>query len=127
MKKLSFLIPLCLLAISISLACTKSPADSDRTSFGVTESDDSFEISAEYNKSKITQVQKAVNDYTKPVVVFNSETDNFAKTITLADNSKIYVKTSQGKLLIKLNRKENSSASFQRVKGMVPSIKAAVE
>lgn len=127
MKKLSFFIPICFLALGISLACTKSPADSDRTSFAVTESDDSFEISAEYNKSKITQVQKAVNDYTKPVVVFNSETDNFAKTITLADNSKIYVKTSQGKLLIKLNRKENSSASFQRVKGMVPSIKAAVE
>jgi stalled ribosome rescue protein Dom34 len=126
MKKSSFLVLICLLTLGISLAFTKSSADSKRISFTVTESDDFYEISAEYNKSKIEKVQFAVNKSMKPTVIFTSEKDDFSKTITLDDKTQLVVKTTPGKMKIKLDKTQNSKASLERLKSIVPRIKEAL-
>jgi S-adenosylmethionine hydrolase len=126
MKKSSFLVLICLLTLGISLAFTKSSADSKRISFTVTESDDFYEISAEYTKSKIEKVQFAVNKSLKPTVIFSSEKNDFSKTIMLEDKTQLVVKTSPGKLKIKIDKTNNSKASLERLKSMVPSVKEAL-
>ena len=109
MKKTLFLISFVVVSIGIiSIACTKSSAESDRTSFSVSESDDSFDIAAAYNKSKIEKVQSALNEGLKPTIIFQSAKDNFSKTITLGDKTQFTVKTSPGKVAIEFDKTKNS-------------------
>jgi hypothetical protein len=126
MKKALFLMVCASFALVLNVACTKSPADSDRTSFAVTESDTQYEISAEYNRIKISAVQKAVNDNVLPTIVFNSATDNFSKSVKLSDNTQFVVKTSPGKFSLKFDKAANSSPALDRVKALVPKIKEAL-
>jgi hypothetical protein len=123
MQKILFLVAFSLFFLVFNLACTKTSVDSDRTAFAVMEDDVAYEISASYNRSKISSVQKVMNENVLPTTVFTSDSDNFSKLITLNDDTQFEVKTSPGNLLIKLDKNANSNSSLERIRALMSKIK----
>jgi hypothetical protein len=128
MKKfaLKIFIPALILAFGISIACTKSDIQSDRTSVSITDSDAVYELTASYSAYKIPKVQSFVNETMKPTVVFKSVDDSFTKTIALDDKTTLVMTTSSGKLRMKLDKRENANASYAKVKELFEGVKGAL-
>ena len=83
-------------------------------------------MSAYYDKSKTRQVQQCIDEHlgAKNNISFvNAETD---ATITLDDKTKFYIKSSPGELKIKLDKEENSFASYNEIKEMCTAIKTTI-
>jgi len=93
-----------------------------RTSVGVSESDNIYKLEAVYNEDLTGKVQRYINRQIEPNGLFESTNDYFDVTTQLKDRTRFYIKASPGRLLIKLNKKENSYESYTRIKAMCQGI-----
>lgn len=84
------------------------------TSISIRESDDSYEFYASYTNNKTGQVQKYLDDKLNTNKMFRN--GRIDAMITLTDNTNVYIKTTPGRLLIKLDKNENTFASYARIK-----------
>jgi hypothetical protein len=126
MKKKNQLIVFCLLILGITLAC-KSEIVKDKTSFTVTEeSNGLYEINAIFSDYKYDRVQQAINEVAAPTPIFKAKGDVKA-TITLADKTTFYLKSSSGKLYVRFDKNKNSSVSYQKIKEMAKAIGEALK
>lgn len=106
--------------LSALLACS----DDHNMSISVTDSDDTYEFVAKFDKHKTKQIQDFINAKMAPSM---SATGNHVDITTkLDDNTQFELEESPGKVLIKLDKEANSEASYHRVKTMCEGIKKVI-
>ncbi|MBD2701195.1 hypothetical protein IC229_11150 [Spirosoma sp. BT702] len=108
-----------LLLSATVLACS----DGD-LKIAVTDSDDTYEFSAKYDKKKTQRVQDFINQKMAPGS--NVTGDHVDITTTLDDNTRFELEEYPGKVRIKLDKEDNTEASYRRVKAMCEGVKRIV-
>lgn len=103
---------------ALLLACTNN----DDLSITVSDSDDTYEFSARYDKRKTQQVQDFINERMAPKT--KVEGDHVDISTTLDDNTRFKLEEYAGKVHITLDKDANTKASYRRIKSMCEGIKA---
>ncbi|MEJ0101556.1 MAG: hypothetical protein WDO19_02880 [Bacteroidota bacterium] len=89
----------------------------------VKETEDVYRFTASFPESKTRKVQRLINNSISPNSFFSSPDDYLDVSTILQDKTRFSIKASPGKLSIKLDREENTVASYHRVKEMCEEIK----
>jgi len=108
------------LLLSSSFSCK----DSSDTKVSITDSDDTYEFYAKFDKSKTRQIQDFINKEIAPSTL-NTERD-LDVTTTLDDKTQFEIKRSPGKVHIKLDKEDNSAASYIRIKKICNGIRGII-
>ncbi|QHT69744.1 hypothetical protein GXP67_25395 [Rhodocytophaga rosea] len=114
MKISYFLYIACMCLISLLPACHLM--HNNDLEVTVSESEDSYELAAYFDESKTSAIQSYINRELRPNSVFGSVTDKLNITTMLDDKTTFHINSSPGKLKITLDKKENSKASYYRIK-----------
>jgi hypothetical protein len=112
-----------ILALSIFLVWSRFEDFNHNISITVSEQRDTYEFSAHYDRANTTRVQAYINDCIKPDQMGNSENDYIDANTALPDNTRFYIKESPGRLKIRLDKTQNSTASYYRIKKMCEGVK----
>ena len=96
----------------------------DNVSVSVQEDDEEYRLNAKYDEDKTM----AVDNYIKSCTGSDGHYrygghGNFDATLTLDDNSRVYIKSREGRLKIKFNKEENSEEAYEKIKDMCEGIK----
>lgn len=90
-------------------------------SIRVKENEEMYSIYASYARSKTRRIQYYIDQELHTHQVFkNARID---ATMTLDDKTNVYVRTTPGKLYIRLNKLENDEAAYLRIKKLGEGIK----
>jgi hypothetical protein len=89
----------------------------------VNESGGIYRFTAYYPEEKTRKVQQLINESISPNSLFSGPGDYMDVSTTLQDKTRFAIKSSPGTLKIKLDRDENTVASYQRIKEMCEEIK----
>jgi hypothetical protein len=126
--KFKFLIALCLLvSIGFAQKTTTNTVKSDKTSVTVTEDDKSYAVSAEYNPELTNKINKCLDEGIAKGTSFSFKNAKLDATMTLDNSISFYAKTSPGKLILKFDKRKNSTELYNRFKKMVEEIKDIVQ
>ena len=120
MKRLLFSIITGIFLAGICLSCF----DSEDIKISVTDSDNSYEFYAKYDKTKRREIQNFINNNLAPNRIAMNEDQDV--TITLNDKTQFELRESRGKIRIKLDKEDNSAASYIRIKKMCEGIKGII-
>ena len=120
MKRLLFSIITGIFLAGICLSCF----DSEDIKISVTDSDNSYEFYAKYDKTKRREIQNFINNNLAPNRIATNEDQDV--TITLNDKTQFELRESRGKIRIKLDKEDNSAASYIRIKKMCEGIKGII-
>lgn len=112
MKSMHTLITSCLFLLCILSACTNR----NDTSVTIRETKDSYQFSASYNKNKDKLIHQCINISVEPDAVFPASDDDLDVTRTLLDSTIFYIRSSPGRLTIKLDKEDNNLATYTRMK-----------
>ncbi len=123
MKKNIYKQILGLLTISVCFSCCNFHNDHN-IRISVKESSQQYRLHASYSRAKTNKVRSYINECIQPVSLNGNYVDI---TTTLDDNTRFYIKSLAGELLIKLNKTENSEASYHRIKKMCEGIKEVLK
>ncbi len=123
MKISFYLTAFCLISLSIFLVYSKLDIHNHGLEISVREDDDAYQFTAYFDAANTTRVQKYINKSIEPNGLFSSENDRFNVSTTLADKTEFNVKESPGNLKITLNKRQNTTASYHRIKNMCDGIK----
>jgi hypothetical protein len=110
------------ITICFFLSCSHFGRRNHGMDISVSESGNIYKLRADYNEDKTGKVQRYINQQIAPNGLFASTEDYFDANTELRDRTKFYIKASPGKLLIKLDKKENTYASYARIKNMCEGI-----
>jgi hypothetical protein len=94
------------------LSCNKP----DDLKLSVKDTDSQYKFSAQYDQRKTIAVQQYLNTRLKPNRIFSDHTEDVEKDIKLTDGTVFHLESSPGKLEIELEKKQNSSASYQNMR-----------
>ena len=92
----------------------------------VTESDDKYTFSANFDERRTSAVNRFVNSSLSPNVLFSGGDDRVASDTKLDDGTTFKLQSSPGELIVKVNKMENSPASVQRIRRMCEGIKEVI-
>ena len=120
MRRFLFLIITGVFLAGICFSCF----DSEDIKISVTDSDDTYEFYAKFDKSKSREIQNFINRKIAPNRIIKDK--NLDITTTLNDNTQFELKESPGKIRIKLDKEDNSVASYIRIKKMCEGIKGII-
>lgn len=110
-----------LLPIIVCFAsCTGS---GHNTSVSVTDTESKYEFAASYPRNKTERVQVFINNELSPNRIFGSVGNAVELNTILTDQTRIQLKSREGKIQIRLNKSENSPASLERIKKLCEGIK----
>ncbi|GAB3933181.1 hypothetical protein [Larkinella terrae] len=123
MKAPHFLLAFCLFVSLVSITKAVVAPKSDRTSFSVRESDDSYQISATYDPDKTRKVQSYLDEYLTRSGDASFKNAQIDATMTLNDKTIFYIKSSPGNLLIKFDKKRNSEKALARFKKLAEKLR----
>lgn len=93
---------------------------SHNMSLQIKENSRRLQINARYNPSREFEVQRYLDTKLKTDIFRNSHLD---ATVTLEDDMTVYVKNSPGRLVIRLNRDDNSEDAYWKLKDLVDGLK----
>jgi site-specific DNA-adenine methylase len=96
----------------------------DDVAVSIQEDEEEYRLNARYNDDKTM----AVDNYIKTCTESNGQYrygghGNFDATITLDDNSQVYIKSRRGRLKIKFDKETNSEEAYEKVRDMCEGIK----
>jgi len=122
LKRICIVIMVCtLLFTGIFIFVLYKMSDHNGISIRINESDNTYQFYASFGKNKTRQLQKFLDNRLKTnKMLENAKMDSY---ITLTDNTILYIKTTPGKLLIKLDKNENTDASYARIKKIGEQVK----
>jgi hypothetical protein len=90
-------------------------------SFHISDNDDMYQMFARYGRHRTSEVQSYLDRTLGTDHMFRKSKIN--ATITLDDHTRFYVRNSPGRLVIKLNRDENSEEAYWRMKELTEGLK----
>jgi len=109
---------------SLSLFSSCFNHHSNDVSISIKEDEAEYRLSARFDDSKTRAVQNYIKQCTASNSIFKHGGRNeIDATVTLDDNTRLYIKSQEGHLKIKLNKEENSEESYERVKEMCEGVK----
>lgn len=122
LKRIFLVILVCALFVTgIFVFVLYKMSDHNGISIRINESDNTYQFYASYGKNKTRQLQKYLDGQLKTnKMLEDSKMDSY---ITLKDNTVLYIKTTPGKLLIKLDKNENTDAAYARIKRIGEQVK----
>jgi hypothetical protein len=112
-----------IVALSIFLVWARFDDNNHNISVSVTEDDDTYAFSANYDRANTGRVEGYINSSISPDQMGNSANDYVDATTSLPDDTRFYIKESPGRLKIKLDKRANSTASYHRIKQMCEGVK----
>ncbi|SHF93839.1 hypothetical protein [Flavisolibacter ginsengisoli] len=121
MKRVS--IQLCLF---LSMAISACSHHRHETSFTVKESHHSYYLETNFNEDLTHDVERYLNDkigQSDPSILIDGSGD---RRITLSDHSSFHLVTDPGYVELKLDKDQNSKASYQRIRSICQGLKAVV-
>jgi preprotein translocase subunit SecF len=95
--------------------------DGNNISLHIKENADQYHVFARYDRRKTRDVQYYLDRTLGTDHMFRKSKIN--ATITLDDHTRFYVKNSPGRLVIRLNRDENSEEAYWRMKELAEGLK----
>ena len=91
-------------------------------SIRINDSEDSYQLYALYSRRKAKRLQSYIDEQLNTDHMFrNSRVD---ANVTLDDRTNIYVRNIPGRLLIKLNKDQNTAEAYYRIKKLGEGIKS---
>ena len=122
LKRIFLVILVCALFVTgVFVFVLYKMSDHNGISIRINESDNTYQFYASYGKNKTRQLQKYLDGQLKTnKMLEDSKMDSY---ITLKDNTVLYIKTTPGKLLIKLDKNENTDAAYARIKRIGEQVK----
>jgi hypothetical protein len=91
-------------------------------SISVREDDEEYRMNASYDEDKTMAVDNYIKSCTGSGYRYNGHGD-FNATLVLDDNSRVYIKSKEGRLKIKFNKEENSEEAYEKIRHMCEGIK----
>lgn len=93
-------------------------------SITVKESDHRYRVDAKFNRSKTREVARVIDQ----ILDDNNslETKDLNGTISLEDDSRVYVRLRSGRLRIRFDKDENSETAYERIRDLTDRIKATI-
>lgn len=93
-------------------------------SITVKESDSRYRVDAKFSRSKTREVARVIDQMLDANNTL--ETDDLDGTISLEDDSRVYVRLRSGRLKIRFDKDENSETAYERVRDLTDKIKATI-
>ncbi|MEO5682177.1 MAG: hypothetical protein ABIQ88_06015 [Chitinophagaceae bacterium] len=118
-KGLQFL-AICIICVGCLSSCNRH---NHNTSISVNESGGIYTFTASFPEDKTRKIQRVINKSISPGSLFKSANDRTDITTILQDKTTFYVKSSPGRIRIKINRSGNSPASYNRIKELCEEVK----
>jgi len=98
----------------------------DNLSFSVSDSNETYKITASFDKKKNKNVQQVLHRFIKPNNIFSGDGNvTYDGSITLGDNTSFDLKFFPGELKIKMDKTKNSTASYNKMKKLSEDLGAA--
>ena len=107
---------LILFMVCLTVAGRYTAGNGNKTGITIADSDDTYKLTAVYDKSKTSNVQGAIDKSLKNVTV--------DATMTLDEKMTIYIKASPGQLKLIFPKEQNSPAAYTAIKRIGTRIKA---
>jgi hypothetical protein len=121
MKKIFLFIILCLLIFTGFVAYIMYKIEySDDISINVSDSEDTYRISAKYQPRQSARLQRYLSDELHTEVFKERRVINY---LVLGERKRLYVKTSPGRLYLKIDKTENDDESYYKMKEIAEGIK----
>jgi hypothetical protein len=89
----------------------------------LTEDERKYEMNAAYHPNQTTRVQRFIQSQLQPATIFRNVNSDVDINAILNDDTKLYIKSNSGSLQIRLNKEDNSEASYYRIKKMCEDVK----
>lgn len=122
MKSKFLLVAGCLFLLSVFSSCYWHHHHD--VSISINDDEDIYQLSARFDEGKTRAVDNYIKAHTETNGRFGYEGHgDLEGTLILDDNTRIYIKSREGRLKIKFNKEENSAESYERVKEMCEGIK----
>jgi len=96
----------------------------DDVSISIHEDDDEYRLNARFDDNKTREI----DNYIKTCIESNGHSrydghGDFNATLTLDDNSRVYIKSREGRLKIKFDKEANSEEAYEKIRDMCEGIK----
>jgi hypothetical protein len=99
--------------------------DDDNITLRIKENEDQYQVYARYSRHRAPDVQSYLDRTLGTDHMFRKT--KIDATITLDDHTRFYVRNSPGKLVIRLNRDENSEQAYWRLKELAEGLKKHIQ
>jgi hypothetical protein len=120
----SLILAVCCCGIFISWVKHHGHLRDGNISFQIKESDQRFQVYATYDRDRTAAVRRYLDQELHTQDLFRKSTID--ADIILEDNTKLYVKNTPGRLVIKFNREDNSEESFREMKRLAEGLKVQI-
>lgn len=123
MKKAFALLSVCALVFCIFFAYA-----TDKTSLSISDNNETYKITASFDKKNNKAVQRVLHRFIKPNNIFGGEGNvTYDGTIKLGDETSFDIKFFPGELKIKMDKTKNSEASYNKMKKMSEELGEAIK
>ena len=94
-------------------------------SISINDDEDIYQLSARFDERKTHDIEMYLKECAKSIDgrYVSGGHDYIDANLILDDDTRVYVKSHDGRLKIKFNKENNSAASYERVKDMCEGIK----
>jgi hypothetical protein len=114
------------LSLFLSISISACSYNRNETSFTVKESHYTYYLETSFNEDLTHDVERYLNDkigQSDPSILINGSGD---RRITLSDHSSFHLVTEPGYVELKLDKAQNSKASYQRIRSICQGLKNVV-
>jgi hypothetical protein len=125
MKIIKPIFTICLLLISF-IGTQNVMARGDNTSVKISENDKRYELEAQYNKSKTRKVQEYMTESLSGTG-FKFTNTQLDATLTLTGGITFYIKSHDGELVLKFDKRKNNKEDYTKFKKMCEGLKDLVQ
>lgn len=122
MKASFFIAALCLLSLGVFVGWVKYNHPYHGLNISVNENSDHYRMEARFDEQLTGEVQDYINASIKPNGLFKSTHDYMNVSTTLSDKTEFEVKESPGRLMVEIDKHNNSYSSYLRIKKMCQGI-----
>lgn len=121
MNKIYLTLGFCLAGLSIAFLFSWLNNNQQEISISVTEAPNTYTLSAFYPKGQTENVKRYLDNCLKPASIFRNSRE-LDQEIRLSDQTRFYIKASEGRLYLKLDKSINSGESIRRIKAICEGI-----
>ena len=110
-----------MMVIGFGLYVAYKIASNTDISINVNDTEDQYQVEASYGRNQSRKVLSYIDaQLSKSKQFRHARMDG---DVELDDHTKLYIRTKPGRLVIKVNKRENDSASIERIKNLTEGIK----
>ena len=122
--KYTVAIAICIMVLTGCVRYHSERIHDGKTTITVKESDHQFRMDAKFSRSKTRQVARVIDQALDSNSSLN--TDDLDGTISLEDDTRVYVRLRSGRLRIRFDKDVNSETAYDRIKELSEKIKVTI-